>query len=52
MKIILIVSYKKSAIKEKDIIATLERINTTSDLKDAKDTDFVVEAAIENKELN
>ncbi len=42
---------KKGAIKENDIIATLERINTTTDLKDAKDSDFVVEAAIENKEL-
>ena len=42
---------KKDAIKENDIKATLERIKTTIDLKDAKDSDFVIEAAIENKVL-
>jgi len=42
---------KKGAIKENDIKATLERIKTTTDLKEAIDTDFVIEAAIENKEL-
>ncbi len=42
---------KKDKIKQADLDATLKRIKTTTNLNDAKNTHFVIEAATENIEL-
>lgn len=42
---------KKETITESDKAATLERIKTTLDIKDAKDADMVVEAALEELDI-
>jgi len=43
--------FKKGTINEDDVKNTLSRIKTSTDLDDARNSDFVIEAAIENKEL-
>lgn len=40
---------KKGTITQNELEATLKRIKTTNDLSSAKDADFVIEAAIEDK---
>jgi len=42
---------KKEKISEADKVAILERITTTTDLKDMASVDFVVEAAVEREDL-
>ena len=42
---------KKGTITQNEFEATLKRIKTTNDLSSAKDADFVIEAAIEDKEI-
>lgn len=44
-------SIKRGKLTEEEKQATLDRIQTTTDLKDFKDVDFVVEAVIEKMEL-
>lgn len=41
----------KNKLKQEEMQAALERLTTTIDLSDAKDADFVIEAATENKEI-
>ncbi len=42
---------KKEKISKDDRTATLARINTTTNLNDMKDVDFIVEAAVEREDL-
>lgn len=41
----------KNKLSQEEMQAALERLTATTDLNDAKDADFVIEAATENKEV-